>query len=806
MIFQAVSAATGQNVIIKALNPEFGEDEKFSKRFLYEMRRAVPMSHPNIASVLDVGEASGYFYFVQEYFRDCLRGRITDRNIALASGKQIPLDSHVIMDILRLLCDGLDYAHQSSILHRDIRPENIFFREDGTPVLADFFIAEMVRASRVLSGRKTPSCPYHYASPEQILKKSLNPAADFYSLGVTLYEMLTGRPPYDAEEPIAIENMHVMEPVPVLPPEFSMFQDLLERMMEKDPAKRAQSSAELILLMEELEDAGENQYSEADDETPDSNDASETGTGEEPLSFMSGGMSGDEASTEEMIGELDLQLEGAGSYWNTDTPTKPPAPAFKNDLPQPPAKKTGQSDVFGELSGLDFSPPPSVPATMPFASPAEEDQNPITTGYSKSPAQAERLSVPPPPLRDIAPPAPRPGLSPSSGKPVAFGGNSGSNDGFDQGEDSLDMFSRGAPGNEEIDDDEPLRLPRLPGAGQSDQQGSLLDKIKNPRLLGVLGGLIVLAAVFVLFILPRLGGGDNNDGDQKETVADTLSTKERQAREDQYVDAVKRARVSIKEGRLEDAANAAEEAAKLKPSPEVEDLKKQITALTKNQSDDKAYESAVKNGGADALRSYLQQYPNGVYAGEARKSIERLADEEQKISEQRRKWAAMRVKLRSEPAMISTEEARLLILRRGFYERYYNKKGDFRNFFELMVVDQHKLVLDNATGLIWLQSGSEKVLAFPDAHKWVSALNRKKFAGYSDWRLPTLEEALSLMEPVESRYSLYIDPVFNKDLKYMWTADQVNKEQGWAVDFFAGDANRISLDFESYVRPVRTVE
>ncbi|ODS31799.1 MAG: hypothetical protein SCARUB_03085 [Candidatus Scalindua rubra] len=143
-------------------------------------------------------------------------------------------------------------------------------------------------------------------------------------------------------------------------------------------------------------------------------------------------------------------------------------------------------------------------------------------------------------------------------------------------------------------------------------------------------------------------------------------------------------------------------------------------------------------------------------------------------------------KLRSQPIEDLTEdEVKIMLKDKGFFDSELNKtaKG-FSNNYEL----QHdgKVVFDRASGLMWQQSGSYKDMAYKKAKSYIMALNRQSFTGYSDWRLPTLEEAISLMEPTEKVDGLYIDPVFDKEQQWIWTSDQDNASSAWVVIFFDG--------------------
>ncbi|MCP5102539.1 MAG: serine/threonine protein kinase, partial [bacterium] len=261
-VYQAEKTDTGQMVVIKVLLPELieAENDKFAKRFLYEARNASKLDHLNIGKILDVAESGGHYYFTRPYYPQSLRERIVNKNLSVDMEET---GFHDLLDILRQLFDALDYAQQEEAVHRDIRPENIHFTEDGTPLFTDFYMSELVKASESLKEKGITVSTPQYTSPEQVLRKTVDTGSDIYSLGVTIYEMLTNNVPYDGDVALAIENQHIMEPIPRLPGALSLFQPLIERMMAKAKEDRAQSGAELILLLEELSE----KFSEASMET-----------------------------------------------------------------------------------------------------------------------------------------------------------------------------------------------------------------------------------------------------------------------------------------------------------------------------------------------------------------------------------------------------------------------------------------------------------------------------------------------------------------------------------------------------------
>ena len=155
--------------------------------------------------------------------------------------------------------------------------------------------------------------------------------------------------------------------------------------------------------------------------------------------------------------------------------------------------------------------------------------------------------------------------------------------------------------------------------------------------------------------------------------------------------------------------------------------------------------------------------------------------------------------------MVITKDTRVsdILEKYGFYDKYGNPKGKgFVNQYKLQA--NGKVVYDEASGLLWQQNGSSDYITYAQAEKYIQKLNREKFAGYSNWRLPTLEEAMSLMEPKELNGDLYIDPIFNKTQRWIWTCDKyAGSPRQWVVNFNNGKCNNNNLNNNNYVRAVR---
>jgi len=161
--------------------------------------------------------------------------------------------------------------------------------------------------------------------------------------------------------------------------------------------------------------------------------------------------------------------------------------------------------------------------------------------------------------------------------------------------------------------------------------------------------------------------------------------------------------------------------------------------------------------------------------------------------------------LRSQPlAELSGEAVQKMLKEKGLFDSSYNKSGKgLPHQYEASEHDGQKLVSDHATGLMWQQSGSSNRMTCADAEKYVRDLNEKKFVGYNDWRMPTLEEAMSLMEPATKHGDLYIDPVFDKTQRWIWTADRRSAGMAWVAGFDTGYCIHHLVTNDGFVRVVR---
>jgi hypothetical protein len=198
---------------------------------------------------------------------------------------------------------------------------------------------------------------------------------------------------------------------------------------------------------------------------------------------------------------------------------------------------------------------------------------------------------------------------------------------------------------------------------------------------------------------------------------------------------------------------------------------------------DPSLSASAKDGGAEAPKTTINTIPSDQ--AKAKPPI------------------TPKITLRRTPATLSSDLVKVLLVKHGFYDKNWNPSGQgVSNTFEPQIQGNTVVLLDRATGLTWQRGGSPDAMTFEAAKNYVQRLNEEKLAGYNDWRLPTLEEALSVLEP-QGVNDMHIDPSFERGVNFIWTADSANEERAWMIYFYDGIATTERVSFNAWVRAVR---
>lgn len=242
-VYKAKCHVLNRYVAIKILREEFTTDEEFIKRFDVEAQSAASITHPNIVSVYDVGVDGNLYYIVMEL----IKGKTLKDIIIEEKG---PLPWKWSVNIAIQIASALEIAHRNNIVHRDIKPHNIIITEDGVAKVTDFGIAKAVSNSTITAFGSTIGS-VHYFSPEHARGGFTDAKSDLYSLGVVMYEMLTGRVPFDADTPVSIALKHMQEE-PKMAKEMnpnipSAVNDIITKALKKDTNLRYQSATSMLL-------------------------------------------------------------------------------------------------------------------------------------------------------------------------------------------------------------------------------------------------------------------------------------------------------------------------------------------------------------------------------------------------------------------------------------------------------------------------------------------------------------------------------------------------------------------------------
>lgn len=234
-VYLAYDTILNRNVAVKILRGEFENDEKFIRRFQREALSASNLSHPNIVEMYDFGEDHGQNYIVMEY--------VDGKTLKQLIKKRGHLTITEVIDIMLQITDGMSHAHDSYIIHRDIKPQNIMILENGMVKITDFGIAMALNSSQ-LTQTNSVMGSVHYLPPEQANGKTATIRSDIYSMGILMYELLTGEIPYKGENPVEIALKHIKEPLPNVRDRISSLPQSVENIIQKATAKNPKNRYE----------------------------------------------------------------------------------------------------------------------------------------------------------------------------------------------------------------------------------------------------------------------------------------------------------------------------------------------------------------------------------------------------------------------------------------------------------------------------------------------------------------------------------------------------------------------------------
>ena len=238
-VYKAKCHKLNRFVAVKVLKQEFSENANFVSKFQTEAQAAAGLAHPNIVNVYDVGEENGIHYIVMELVEGITLKKYIEKKARLSYKEAVSIAIQVSM--------GIEAAHNNHIIHRDIKPQNIIISKDGKVKVTDFGIAKAATSNTITSNVMGS---VHYTSPEQARGGYSDEKSDIYSLGVTMFEMLTGRVPFNGETTVAIAIKHIQEELPS-PKEYvaeipNSVEDIVLKCCQKSPDRRYQSMGELI--------------------------------------------------------------------------------------------------------------------------------------------------------------------------------------------------------------------------------------------------------------------------------------------------------------------------------------------------------------------------------------------------------------------------------------------------------------------------------------------------------------------------------------------------------------------------------
>ncbi len=254
-VYKGINIKLERPVAIKVLHSSLTNNPEFRLRFLNEAKILAKLSHPNIINIYDFIEFENKFYIVTEFLEGKTLEKIIESNEVRSLSDRV--------NFFRSVLEGMQYAHSNSIIHRDIKPSNIFILKNNSVKILDFGIAKLSQTGSNLTRTGTRMGSISYMSPEQVLGKEVNQSSDIYSLGITLYELISGNLPFDTntESDYIVQNKIVNENIP----DIKMFNpdlpqsiiDVINKATSKNPANRFRDCNEFLISLEDVSFSGE---------------------------------------------------------------------------------------------------------------------------------------------------------------------------------------------------------------------------------------------------------------------------------------------------------------------------------------------------------------------------------------------------------------------------------------------------------------------------------------------------------------------------------------------------------------------
>lgn len=241
VVYKAKCTLLNRFVAVKVLRTEFTNDDEFVKRFKIEAQAVASLSHPNVVSIYDVGHQDDIHYIVMEY--------VDGMTLKDYLNKHGALNWNDAVKITIQICSAIEHAHKNNIVHRDIKPHNILLTKEGIAKVTDFGIARAVTSSTITMVGSTIGS-VHYFSPEQARGGFIDEKSDLYSLGIALYEMVTGKVPFDGDSPVAVALKHIqetpLEPHKLVPSLPYGVNEIIMKAIQKEQNVRYQSATEML--------------------------------------------------------------------------------------------------------------------------------------------------------------------------------------------------------------------------------------------------------------------------------------------------------------------------------------------------------------------------------------------------------------------------------------------------------------------------------------------------------------------------------------------------------------------------------